>query len=435
MEITLTQMLTAREERAFRQFSLNRQWGKPMVSFSMNIPGPVKDSPLIRRGFFEGVKALDNRLPKDKIRHREVIEAVTGWEAIYVLDMPAGEIKAATAAIEDERPLGRLFDMDVLDEQLNKLDREPFGGKSRDCIVCGAKGRGCASRRIHSVPELQAAVYRILSAHFAGQIGEYAVQALLDEVRTTPKPGLVDCRNCGSHRDMDLSTFHASANALEPYFEAAARLGMDMAQASAGDTFPALRKAGLEAEQAMYAATNGVNTHKGAIFTIGILCACAGRLWAKDYGWDENALFSEAAAMTVRAMEADLAAATGATAGERLYASAGIRGIRGEAAAGFPSVQRVGLPAYRAALARGESPNDAGLYALLHLIAGTEDTCLLHRGGVAGAQAAVERVKCHLDSNSPVENLEALDDWFMERNLSPGGSADLLAATYFVKSL
>ncbi len=435
MEITLSQMLAAREDRAFRQFSLNRRWKLPMVSFSMNIPGPVKDTPLIRRGFLFGLEELDRRLPGDKIRHRQVIEAVTGWEAVYVVDMDAAALKAITTGIEDGTELGRLFDMDVLDRNLNKLDREDYGGGSRNCIVCGAEGRGCSSRRTHSVPELQAAVHRILSDHFSREIAGKAVKSLKAEVDTTPKPGLVDQRNTGSHRDMDIHTFYESASTLWPYFESCARIGMDKADLPTAQSFPLLREAGLEAERAMYAATKGVNTHKGAIFTMGILCACAGRLWAREYGWEESALFSEAAAMTCDAMAEDLAKVTGSTAGERLYAQRGIRGIRGEAAEGFPAVAQVGLPAYRTGLASGSSQNDAGLYALLHLIASTEDTCLLHRGGEAGARQAVELVKTHLICNPPVEKLEALDDWFIERNLSPGGAADLLAATYFVDSL
>lgn len=139
-----------------------------------------------------------------------------------MVDMDATALKTITTAIEDENRLGRLYDMDVLDGNLNKLDRCLVGGKSRDCIVCGAPGRGCASRRLHSVSELQTAVNRILTAHFqeedAREIGNLAVQPLLEEVATTPKPGPVDRRNTGSHRDMDMDTFQKSAHALTDYF-------------------------------------------------------------------------------------------------------------------------------------------------------------------------------------------------------------------------
>lgn len=245
MEVTLAQMLEAREKRASRQMQLLREFGKPIISFSMNIPGPIKDSPLIRRGFRAGCAALEHRLPGGKVLHSERTEAVTGCESMYVLDMDPMAVKAITTAIEDTHGLGRLFDMDVIGPDFRKLDREAVGGGSRNCIVCGAPGRGCASRRIHSVAELQAATRGILEGYFrekdAAFIGSLATQSLLDEVCTTPKPGLVDRRNSGSHRDMDIFTFMASAAALQGYFTACARAGMANDRTPA-ETFAHLRR-------------------------------------------------------------------------------------------------------------------------------------------------------------------------------------------------
>lgn len=439
MEVTLEQMLAAREERAFRQFSLARKWGLPLISFSMNIPGPVKDSPLIRRGFDAGCAALDHRLPKNVIKHREIIPAVTGCEAVYVLDMEPIRVKSITTSIEDNHGLGRLFDMDVISPDLNKLDREAVGGKSRDCIVCGAPGRGCASRRVHSVAELQDATKGILTQQFmaedADQIGAWAVQSLLDEVCTTPKPGLVDRRNSGSHRDMDIFTFMASAAALGPYFRRCAHIGQVTAKEAPDHTFSLLRTAGLRAEQDMYAATGGVNTHKGAIFTIGILCGAAGRLWKPEGGWNTEELFREVSAMTASAMAEDLRHACADTVGQRLYTQRGIRGIRGEVALGLPSAANIGLPVYRSCLEQGMEPNTAGAITLLHLIARVEDTNMISRGGLEGAKAGAEKAAAFLESGPTLEQIAVLDDWFVQRNLSPGGCADLLAAVYFIHHL
>ncbi len=440
MEVTLAQMLEAREMRAFRQLELSRKWKLPIISFSMNIPGPVKDSPLIRRGFWAGCSELELRLPREAVKEHRIWEAVTGSEAVYVVDMAPEEVKAITTAIEDEHGLGRLFDMDVLDTAQNKLDRELVGGQSRDCIVCGAPGRGCASRRVHSIVQLQGAVQKILTRYFAAEdrnwIGAAAVQSLLDEVHTTPKPGLVDRRNRGSHRDMDLNTFTASAAALRPYFTRCAETGMETAGLTPWETFGRLRAEGLQAEKAMYAVTGGINTHKGAIFTMGLLCGAAGRLWTPEGTWDAGKLCREVSAMTKDAMEADLARGEADTAGTRIFRACGIRGIRGEVALGLPSVTQIGLPAYRACRARGASWNDAGVVTLLHLIANVEDTCLIHRGGLDGAAEAARRVSDLLREAAPQrEEIEAMDDWFIRRNLSPGGCADLLAAVYFVYSL
>ncbi len=437
-EVTLSQMLQAREHRAFRQLQLSRELGLPLVSFSMNIPGPVKNSPLIRRGFRAGQEALEKVLPRKAIRHRELTDRVTGCEAMFAVDMDPLALKALTTEIEDTHGLGRLFDMDVLDPGLSKLDRQAVGGGSRNCLVCGAPGRVCASRRLHDVPQLQAAVRGILTGYFREKDREFlartAAQSLLREVRTTPKPGLVDEANTGSHSDMDLALFTASAEALVPYFSQCVRIGMDTAKLPPEETFPALRAAGLEAERAMYAVTGGVNTHKGAIFTMGILCGAAGRLWTPEGHFDPQALCREAGAMTKAAMARDFAALSADTAGGQLYRELGIQGIRGEAARGFPAVSETGLPVFRALRAQGLCRNDAGAVTLLHLIARVEDTCLYHRGGAAGARAARERAAALLPCPT-LSQIGELDRWFVSRRLSPGGSADLLAAVYFLDAI
>ena len=437
MEVTLAQMLEAREIRVRRQQALIREFGKPIVCFTMNIPGPIKDSPLIRRGFRAGLEALEQRL-SGKVLHTGITEGITGCEGIYVVDMEPLELKAITTAIEDEHALGRLFDMDVIGADLCKLDREAVGGGSRDCMVCGAPGRGCASRRVHSVAQLQSATRKILEEYFqekdSALIGNLAVQSLLEEVRTTPKPGLVDRRNSGSHRDMDISTFQVSAAALSGYYVNCGRTGMVTATNAPAETFRQLRLLGLEAEQAMYAATGGVNTHKGAIFTLGLLCGAAGRRWKPEGGWNAAEICWEVAEMTREAMEADFQKG-GETVGHRLFTQHGIRGIRGQAAAGLPAVAELGLPAYRSALERFKDKNAAGVHTLLTLIANVEDTNMIARGGLSGAQAGAEACARLLQADYALSDVEALDDWFIAQNLSPGGCADLLAAVYFLHAL
>lgn len=438
MQVSLAQVLEARERRVFRQMQLMERFEKSLISFSMNIPGPVKDSPLIRRAFLAGCRALAEALPEGKILHSERIFPVTGCEALYVVDLEPRKLKAITTAIEDTHALGRLFDMDVIGPDGSKPDREAVGSSQRGCMVCGAPGRGCASRRVHSVDELQRKVRALLIGYFRETDGEkiavLAVQSLLDEVMTTPKPGLVDRRNSGSHRDMDVSTFRASAGALAPYFRRCVEIGRDTASDSPGETFRLLRTAGLEAEQTMYAATGGVNTHKGAVFTMGILCGATGRLWTPEGRWEEAELFREVAAMTRDAMESDFRRG-GDTVGHRLFSQSGIRGVRGQVADGLPAVVNLGLPVYRACRSRGADQNTAGVRTLLTLIASVEDTNMIARGGLEGAKAGVGKCADLISFDYSLADVEALDDWFIERNLSPGGCADLLAAVYFADAL
>ena len=433
MEISLLDILNAREARVRQQQSLLTKHQAPLLCFTMNIAGPVKTSPLIQRGFYAGLGLLDSKLPLENILFREVQMLPTGCEAVFAIDLPAKKIKDLCTAIEENHPLGRLFDMDVIGTDGIKLEREA----QRGCIVCGAPGRFCAASRAHSVQQLQAVTTELLTRYFyALDIAAAAVQSLIDEVHTTPKPGLVDRRNNGSHKDMTLGLFEASAQALQPYFEACVRIGQNTAQLCPEETFPLLRSAGVEAEATMLQITDGVNTHKGAIYTLGLLCGSIGRLWsAEDPKADVDAILAECKKMVGPFVQADLATATGKTAGERLYLQHGIRGIRGEAADGFPSAKNIGLPHFRQALADGLSQNDAGVLTLLHLIAQVKDTNLYHRGGCDGARWAANAAK-QLLSDHPSNALVAqLDDAFIERNLSPGGCADLLAATYFLHSL
>ena len=144
--------------------------------------------------------------------------------------------------------------------------------------------------------------------------------------------------------------------------------------------------------------------------------------------------------MTQSIVEQDFAgisAANAATAGERLYAQYGITGVRGQACEGFPAVQEVGLPVFREGLSKGLSVNDAGSITLLHLIAAADDTNLIHRSD-RQTQLAIRRQIEDLLKNDPFPPLtiiEDLDREWTKKNLSPGGSADLLAMTYFLYSL
>lgn len=443
-EVTLIEVLEAREARVRRQDALRERYGAAVISFTMNIAGPVKDSPLIRRAFREGVRQLESGLRawNMDILCKDENLAVTGCEAIYAVPGPAERVKRVCQSIEDGSRLGRLFDMDVISAAGEKLNRT---GGERCCIVCGAAGRGCASRRVHSVAELQSATKSIITEYFfcldSKTISALVTRALLDEVCVTPKPGLVDRANSGSHKDMDIFTFTSSAAALAPYWETCVEIGQKTAAGLPEVTFQQLRQAGQSAERTMFQATDGVNTHKGAIFTLGLLCGAIGRLWTPESPCrDARQILDECAKLAKCSIKEDFAVPQALnppqTSGERLYREQGVTGIRGEAAKGLPSVSETALPVLRDALAAGKSRNDAGAAALLHLIARVEDTNMIARGGIKAAQAA--RTACaQLLSEAPFPDMEKivnLDQEFIRRNLSPGGCADLLAAAFFLLS-
>lgn len=436
-EVTLTEMLDAREKRVQIQAQMQKSNPTPLICFTMNIAGPIKTSPAILRAFEYGIKELKKELKEECIFAEKTDRLKTGPVYYCSVNEKAETIKNICEAIEESCPLGRLFDMDVIGVNGKKLERKT----SRCCIVCGAEGRKCAAMRTHSVEELQKTTKALIAKHFAKSdcktIAFLAQKSLLDEVETTPKPGLVDLANNGSHKDMTPHTFKNSAQALLPYFEECVRLGMETARELSDTTFGKLREAGLEAEKIMYKATNGVNTHKGIIYSMGVILGAIGRLWSVDTPIaDINLIFDECAALTKLSVKNDFAHINGTTAGGRLYLLNGEKGIRGEAATGFPSVKNLALPCYKKALRETKDKNNAGVMTLLQLMAKVYDTSIFNRGGEDGVKYAQKYAQKLLSKdNVTTAEIQTMDRDFTEKNLSPGGCADLLAITYFLASL
>lgn len=436
--VTVEDMMRARDARAARQRRLLEK-GDALVSLTMNIAGPVKAGPLFEYAFSEAV-----RLTEDVLKGFpspiacETVRESTGYEKFWLINANATALKKALCALEDGSPLGRLMDIDVLEKSGEKCSREALGLSQRACLICGGPVFACARSRRHSVAELQKRTKEIILAHKAERLPDYiaekAVSALILEADTTPKPGLVDKNNTGSHKDMTLALLYQSAEALYPYFRSSARIGRDAEDERA--VWPALREAGIAAERLMLQTTGGINTHKGAIFSLGLLCAAAARLSARDASFSPEDVCRLAGDIAREPMTRFFSGLTGETArsfGERAYIAYGFRGIRGEAADGFPALTETALPSLRKSLDDGLSLNDAGARALIRLLARGGDTTLLKRGGKDKAEEAVRAARTLLLSDPITDGmLAALDDRFIAENLTCGGCADLLACAYFL---
>jgi triphosphoribosyl-dephospho-CoA synthase len=263
-------------------------------------------------------------------------------------------------------------------------------------------------------------------------IAAHAVDCLLQELETYPKPGLVSHIDAGSHTDMDADTLRRSATALGPYLCALAEAG-----AQNGD-MGRLRVIGIEAEAAMLEATAGVNTHRGAIFGLGLLCAAAG---ARSSGSVEST--APLGSVVARRWGKEIMSGPvrlrshGLEARRRYGAGGALR----QAADGFPSVYGIGLPALeQAAIMAPADAEAARVHACFSLIAAVEDTNLLHRGGTAGLCFAQSAARSFLDRGGVSQRdwrvrARAVHEVFVRGRLSPGGSADLLAMSLFVQAL
>jgi len=266
---------------------------------------------------------------------------------------------------------------------------------------------------------------------FHAALGRAAIVSLYDELALAPKPGLVSFVDAGSHHDMDAGTFLRSLFALRHYFVRIA------AQGAAGAAFAPLEQQGIAAEARMLRATGGVNTHRGAIFTLGLLCAAAGAARAAGLRCDAAALRATLLARWGDALAARVHRARD-THGARAARAHGLRSAAEEAAQGLPTLFEHVLPALRAARRAGADDRGAKLHALFTAMAEVDDTNLVHRGGPQGLRDAKWLARDFLarggglspDAAVRAARAHAL---FVERRLSPGGAADLLAAALWVE--
>lgn len=162
--VNLTDMLAAREERARQQHALRQAWNMPLLSFCLNIPGPVKTTPLLRRLFRDTLQQIGEILSSQGIAIRELRERheSTGDEALLALDGDAAAIKQIMLRLEETHPLGRLFDLDVLTADGQKLSRP----QPRRCLLCGRQAQDCARSRRHTVEALTAQIKSMLRRYY-----------------------------------------------------------------------------------------------------------------------------------------------------------------------------------------------------------------------------------------------------------------------------
>jgi triphosphoribosyl-dephospho-CoA synthase len=267
----------------------------------------------------------------------------------------------------------------------------------------------------------------------AMRLARLAREALIAEAQLTPKPGLVDRRGAGAHTDLSLSIMERSAFTIEPYFREMAFISEEAhpSQALRED----LAVVGRNAERAMLKATNGSNSHKGAIWILGLLISAA----AVHVEGEPKASRIAATAKETASFE-DRAAPRLVSHGDVAAKRYGVAGARGEARRGVPHVIDIGLPMLRSERASGATEHVARLDTLLSIMSWLDDTCLLYRGGeeaLATAKAGAAAVERAGGSGTAIgrQKLFHLDRRLLALGVSPGGSGDLLAATLFLDAV
>lgn len=273
---------------------------------------------------------------------------------------------------------------------------------------------------------------------FSVQIGTLARDALIAEVMLAPKPGLVDQWDTGSHSDLTVELMVRSANCLAPYFAQMAAEGQRyQSQQSADDLISLREKIGLigrQAESQMMQVTEGVNTHRGAIWALGLLATSAGIQPENTTPNDLCTLAGRIACLPDQFVKQTWSKGLKAT---RQYQ---INGAREQAQNGFPAIVDIALPALISSRQNSNSEPHAQLDALVALMANLTDTCVLSRAGLPGLtlmqHGANDIIKAGGTSTElGFTKLIKLNKDMVAMNASPGGAADLLAATLFIDAI
>lgn len=270
-------------------------------------------------------------------------------------------------------------------------------------------------------------------------IAHLATQALQAELDTTPKPGLVDKDNNGAHRDMDYALMQRSIDTLHPYFVQLALLGC----ADALPTHTSIRDIGIEAEKAMLSATNGVNTHKGALFSMGLAVVAAAHEERKIAANEEQILKERnggedilvSLQTTIKALAASFPDTNGTHGSKAKLLSKGTTAIKGaldNAREGYEMLFAEWLPFY---IERRKEHDAHTLHkTLLRIMCDLDDTNVIYRTDLATAEEVKQEARALLDSFSKAA-LKEMDRHYTTRNISPGGAADMLSLTIFIGSI
>ena len=448
MNSYLHNILEAREERAFRRKKYADS-GLNTLSLSLNIPGYPKYNESTKKVFNSILKALKNYLLSNRIfisinQEQNIIDEAGHFYIVPLAlnNIDIYDIKKQCENFESAFELGRITDVDIF----NDLGKPISSGKRKSCIICKDKAAvDCMREENHKYGELRALMFSMMEAYnhkeqldkLSKKLSELATKALMYEFSLSPKPGLVDMFSSGAHVDMNYYSFINSTAALSPYWSDLSQLAFQF-KGNLSEALPQIRQIGLRAEEAMLQASNNVNTQKGLVFLIGISIFSAAYVVHKDHFFSTKAFIKTIKAICAKMIESELQPNTSVspTHGEETFKKYGLKGsgARYEAQNGFPYVFENILPFLQENIEENtflekEVLDHVLTTALLKIMAHINDSNILYRKG----EAKAESVKVlALQSINDAKAYKRLCDYCLKEQISPGGSADMLAVSLFI---
>jgi holo-ACP synthase/triphosphoribosyl-dephospho-CoA synthase len=416
--------------------------GFPSISLSLNVPGFPKSNPTVKAFFGYCLRELKYTLKANQISliEKDSIQLSDAAGDFYLaacsLDgLTLEAIKRVCEYFEQNHPLGRFIDADLNDQQGNSVS----SGKSKLCFYCLERPAiDCRRENAHQPEELRdfmfpkmANYYRKLrEAEMIKKLSSLAQRAILTEITLTPKPGLVDKFSNGSHTDMNYQTFIDSTASISPWFVELVHAGFSFNEDDLTKALPLIRNIGLRMETSMYEATKNINTQKGIIFLMGLSLFACGRTFNLSNHFDIEKFRGIIRSVCKDIVEKELSVTCRQVKshGEDTFRKYAIKGARGEAESGFASVFDFGLPQLTGAQRLSD---EIVMKTFLSIAANNNDTNILYRSNkkVLGVFKCLCKTAL-ADFNE--QTYSEVIDFCKTQNISPGGSADLLAVTIFM---
>ncbi len=442
----LTDILDAKEKRTLLRSSFS---GFTTLSLSLNIAGVPKSNDYLTLFFNLILRELRNFLMANRIKiitDEEIIQTDAAGDFYLVplanTQFNIQKIKLITENFEEQHCLGRLIDVDIFDVNCKPISSK----KQKVCYLCGKHSAiSCMRNKRHTYTEIREKIAKDVKKYnfnnkkneVVNKLSSMAIKAVLYEIALHPKPGLVSFDNCGSHDDMNFFTFLDSSSVLFPYFKDFCNLGYNYND-NKSNVLAKIREIGLLAEEAMFDATNSVNTHKGVIFLMGICLFSLAKILSKDKIVSE-VRFRE----IVRAIGNDIVknelGANNNTHGEIVFNKYGKigAGVRGEVEAGLPTVFDTALPYFKKTLNSSSIVNQKHIQTilmggLLRIMEKNNDSNILYRSDKKTLVELQRLSKCAINN---FDEYNKLDEFCRVKNISPGGSADLLAVSLLLHNV
>lgn len=445
--------LDARERRVYHQEELLQSLkGLSLATVRVNYPG-IDKSNYITDSIGKVICDEISIFHKKQIIFSEEYKNEEGYIGHFIFNVDYKVIKKAMINLEENHILGRCVDLDVyyLDknerfglEEIKGASRSDLNLPPRKCFICNEEARVCSRAQSHTIEEIkkffedkfnQYEEWNSKRQQLSYELSQYALKAMIEEVSTMPSFGLVSPGTKGSHKDMDFYTFMDSSFAIAPFLKEMAEVGYTYHDEK--EVFQAIRHIGIRCEESMFKATKGVNTHKGMIFLLGIVVTATAKALYEGDSFERIEDIIKNMCSEILDDFKEVSNKKSLTHGEKLYKEYGFTGIRGEVKAGIPVVFKEVFAEFLSSPLKG---HELFAQTLLELMARVEDSTIVHRQSIDKLKEIQQEAKIILENggfNSPSGRKMAFDfeEKCIKENVSPGGSADLLALIIFLSEI